>query len=301
MKKSFLTVALTAMTICALAQPVSAEGSQMTFRFAAEKNAFTTDELADADAGSSGGLYIDNYTGIAELRMILCSDAPVTIEDGKFALDPNKELDADGNIRHAFFEAHSTAMYTQKSLIDDDTNIILWAGKETGQADAFHANGVIRDASQPFLRFEYRIPKGTPAGDYVCNISQDVITNKAGFIEEDLTVSDSTHQLEYGKDFAIQPITISVYTRGDVNCDGTVSIEDAQSALNLYVEQGVAAQDLSDEAIEEIVRTKSICAAKYAADASMNGELDTADPQGILDYYVQSMSGSAVDWNSIYH
>ena len=41
----------------------------MTFRFGAEKTAVSTDELAKGDVVIPGGLYIDNYTGIAQLRI----------------------------------------------------------------------------------------------------------------------------------------------------------------------------------------------------------------------------------------
>lgn len=300
MKKVFLSIGTAAMAAGILMQPVSAENSLMTFRFKADRTAVSTAELAKGDAVIHGGLHIENYTGIAELRMILCSDAPILIENGGYTLDPSGALDADGNPRHAFFEEHSTAMYTQKSLIDDSSNIILWAGAETNQANAFHANGVVRNADASFVSFDYRIPKGTPAGDYTCYISQNTIRNAAGFIEEDLTVSDQTHELQIDKDFAAAPITISVYTRGDVNCDGNVSIDDAQLALILYTEQNIGLKTLSDDEIADIVHTKSVSAAQYAAEASENGELEITDAQGILSYYVSAMSSVEPDWDDIF-
>ncbi|MBQ9905401.1 MAG: hypothetical protein IJM46_01350 [Oscillospiraceae bacterium] len=299
MKKTIAMLSTAVMAAGLLTQPASA-ADLMTFRFAADKTAFTTDELKDGDQVVHGGLYIDNYSALAEIRMILKSDAPVIIENGDFTKDAKGELDSDGNIRDAFFEKHSTHMYTQKSTVDDDTNIILWAGPETQIAGEFHANGVVRNSNASFLSFDYRIPKGTAVGDYRCYISEKVITNKAGFIEEDLEISDSKHQLELGKDFAIQPITFSVYTRGDVNCDGSVSIEDAQAALILYTEQEVASRTLSDQEMEEITKTKHVQAAKLAADASQNSKIDATDPQGILEYYVTEMAGNQADWSKIF-
>lgn len=299
MKKTIAMLSTAVMVAGLLTQPASA-ADLMTFRFAADKTAFTTDELKDGDQVVHGGLYIDNYSALAEIRMILKSDAPVIIENGDFTKDAKGELDSDGNIRDAFFEKHSTHMYTQKSTVDDDTNIILWAGPETQIAGEFHANGVVRDQKSSFLSFDYRIPKGTAVGDYRCYVSEKVITNKAGFIEEDLEISDSKHQLELGKDFAIQPIAFSVYTRGDVNCDGSVSIEDAQAALILYTEQEVASRTLSDQEMEEITKTKHVQAAKLAADASQNSKIDATDPQGILEYYVTEMAGNKADWSKIF-
>lgn len=300
MKKTILTLSIAAIATQFLATQATAAEPLMTFRFAADKTVFTTTELANSDAVVHGGLYIDNYTGIARLRMILKSDAPVIIENGDFTRDPSGALDANGDPLHAFFAKHSTAIYTKESLIDDDTNIILWAGPETNQLDAFHANGVISNANSSFLTFDYRIPQNTPAGDYQCYISQKVITNSAGFIEEDLDISDQTHQLKVDKDFKIPPLIFSVFSRGDVNCDGSVSIEDAQATLKLYVEQEVASRTLTDTEIAQIMNTVHIHASKYASDASQNGSLDVSDAQGILQYYVDSMSGNTSDWNDIF-
>lgn len=300
MKKTILSLGIAAFVAQALALPASAADSLMSFRFGAEKTAVSTAELANGDVVIPGGLYIDNYSGFAQLRLILRSDAPVIIENGDFTIDPSGALDADGNPRHAFFEAHSTAIYTQKSVIDDDTNIILWQGPEAKQLNAYHANGVIRNADSSFLTFDYRIPQNTPVGDYQCYISRDVITNSVGFIEEDLDVTDQTHQLKVDEEFTLPPLTFSVYTRGDVNCDGAITIEDAQATLTLYVVQEVSAQVLSDEEVAQLLNTDHLNASKCAVDASQNGSLDVTDAQGILDYYVASLSGNLGNWDNIF-
>lgn len=299
MKKAILSLCIAAMTAASLTLPASA-ADLMTFRFGAEKTAVSTDELAKGDVVIPGGLYIDNYTGIAQLRMILRSTEPILIENGRYTPDPNGALDDDGLVRDAFFEKHSTHFYTQKSEIDDDTNIILWAGEETEKAGEFHANGVVRNANSSFLSFDYRIPKDTRPGDYSCYVSERVITNSIGVPEEDLRISDSKHQLKLGEEFALRPLTISVYMRGDANCDGKVEIEDAQAALVLYTEQKVTGLELSNEDLAGILKTKSIAAGKLGADASQDGSIDVTDPQGILDYYVRAMIGSAPAWSEIY-
>ena len=288
-----------AMTAAALAIPADA-ADLMTLRLAADQTAVSTDELASGDKIIKGGLYIDNYTGIANLRMILCSEEPVLIENGCFTPDPDGALDADGNVRDAFFEQHSTHFYTQKSTVDDDTNIVVWGGEEVGEEGRYLANGVIRHAECPFLSFEYRIPKDAKVGDYTCYISDKVATTQSGMLVEDLAVSDEKHQLTLGEEFAVQPVVFTVYTRGDVNCDGKVSLEDAQAALNCYVKQNLAKKTLSDKEYSEIVKTKLVNAARLAADASGDGEQDVKDAQGILQYYVTELAGHAADWSRIF-
>ena len=203
-------------------------------------------------------------------------------------------------MRHAFFEEHSEISYTAKSLVDNDTNIVLWYGGHVDGHENYYDNGVIRDANSSFLSFDYRIPKGTPSGDYTCYISEKVNTTQSGLIMEDLTISDAKHRLEPGKDFALKPITFTVYERGDFNCDGTVSIDDAQSTLLYYVRKVVSKLNVTDEDLKTLAGTEHTGAARLAADASGDGTLDASDPQGILNYYVIAMTNQKPDWNKIY-
>lgn len=288
-----------ALTASALTLPAQA-ADRMTLRLGAEQTAVNTDDLASGDKLIKGGLYFDNYSGIAKLRMILRSDEPILIENGGFTLDPNGALDSDGNVRHALFESHSEAMYTPKSLVDNDTNIIVWYGGHTDGVDPYYQNGVIRNAGSSFASFDYRIPKDIKPGEYTCYISEKVETTAGGMIMEDLTVCDETHQLEPHKEFDLQPVTFTVYKRGDINCDGKISTEDAQSALVCYVEQNLAKKTLTDKEFSEIAKTKLVSSARLAADASGNGVLDVEDAQGILQYYVSSLAGKQPDWNKIF-
>lgn len=287
------------MTAAALTLPADA-ADLMTVRLGAEQTVINTDDLASGDKMIKGGLYFDNYTGISKLRMILRSDAPVLIENGNFTPDPDGALDSDGNVRDAFFEEHSTHMYTPQSLVDDDTNIIVWSGKELGEEGRYLENGVIRHAESSFLTFDYRIPKDIKAGEYKCYISERVALTAGGFEMPDLQLSDETHQLEPNKEFALQPVTFTVYTRGDLNCDGNISTEDAQAALVCYVQQDLAKKTLTDKEFSDIAKTKLVNSARLAADASGDGVLDVKDAQGILQYYVNSLAGNKPDWNTIF-
>lgn len=306
MKRTLITLGTAALTLANLTAPASA-ADLMTLRLSAEKTAFTTEEISSGDRVVHGGLYIDNYTGIAKLRLILRNDLPVTIENGGFTMDPNGALDSDGNPRHGFFESHSTAMYTPESLIDDDKNIALWLGPEkieNGKGTS-NANGVVRNPDCSFLSFDYRIPKDTPVGDYSCYISEKVIKSVSEIdgtvtVIPDLQVSDEKHPLTLGKDFDIKPVRFSVYMRGDVNCDGEISSEDAQIALLYYVRQELTHKTVTDADMEEIAHTKHAQAARYAADASADGKPDASDAQGILQYYVRRLAGKDADWNQIF-
>ena len=291
MKRTLITLGTAALTFASLTLSVSA-ADLMTLRMAADQTAFSTEELASGDKVIHGGLWIDNYTGITGLNLILRSDAPVLIENGDYTRVPGDQS------KLAFFESYSKAEYTPKSLIDDDTNIIYWRGMEEDGKEGFQ-NGVIRDANSTFLSFDYRIPKDTPIGDYTCFVSDEVKT-KGGMPIEDLNVSNSAGPLTLDKDFALKPVTLAVYMRGDVNCDGSVSGDDAQIALLYYVRSKVSKKTVSDSELAELAKTEHVEAAKHAVDASGNGDLDISDPQGILRYYVLTLAGKNADWGSIY-
>lgn len=297
--------ALAAAMLCGnLVQPVSAaDDKTMALRMTAETNCVNTDQLKSGDAIIHGGLYIDNYTGISKLRLILKSDSPLIIENGDFTRDPSRKDPETGEKMLAFFETYSRAVYTQESLIDDDTNIISWFGAEIGDdekdKDYYYENGTVADPKSSFLSYDLRVPKNTPLGDYYCFISERV--QKTDWrTEEDSRVFNTEKQLEIGKDVRFIPLKFSVYMRGDVNCDRTVDVTDAQAALNYYTETQVSMKALSDKEAAEIVGTEHTQAAVIAADASMDGTIEVTDAQGILQYYTDGLTGITPDWFPIF-
>ena len=75
---------------------------------------------------------------------------------------------------------------------------------------------------------------------------------------------------------------------GDVNDDGTVSVDDAQLTLNAYV-KSIAGKDhgLSEEQVR-------------AADVNEDGNVSVDDAQTILIYYVKNtLAGSGTTWDEL--
>lgn len=301
MKKSAIMLTAAAILMNTAAQPVSADGERMNLRMSAAQTAFSVDALADGDAVTQGALYIDNYSGISQIRVILKSDAPLVIENGDFTRDPN-QTGPDGEPKISFFTNYSTAIYTQKGVQSGRSNIALWYGEETGASDGnYYATGVIDQADSSFLSYDIRIPQGTPVGDYTCYISTDSRTITDTITEDDFFAFNRRQALVPGTDLTLTPVKLSVYRRGDVNCDGTVDIADAQCALKIYVETVVVAVDCTDEDIAALANTPHGYTARMAADASEDGTILLDDPLGILRYAVEVMVGSTPQWSDIYH
>ena len=76
--------------------------------------------------------------------------------------------------------------------------------------------------------------------------------------------------------------------RGDVNLDGIISIEDAQTALTAYA---AAMAGLDSGLSEDQMK---------AVDVNLDGQLSIEDAQFILLYYVEnSVSGNPTTWKQI--
>jgi hypothetical protein len=294
MKRTCIPLCTAAVLLSAFTLSVSADGI-MTLRMDAEQTAVSTGQLAENDAVIKGGVYIDNYTGINKMRLILNSDGPVTIENGDFTRVEGEE-GSNGEPQLAFFKKYSLATYTQESLIDDDKNIALWHGPGANEC----SNGEVYHADSSFLSFDIRVPKDTPVGDYSCFISTERKDIGGGMVSPDFYAYSEDGRLTENQDILLKPVTISVYNRGDVNCDGNISVEDAQYALNHYVAVGVNGSNPTDEELETLLGTKHINAARRAADASEDGELSIDDVQNILLYATEALTGLTPDWNNYF-
>ncbi|MBP0971886.1 MAG: hypothetical protein J5753_07580, partial [Oscillospiraceae bacterium] len=203
---------ITAAALCAngMIPAAAADDAVMTFRMAAETDTVTTDQLADGDVTVHGGVYIDNYTGLTSMRMMLKSDAPVVIENGGFTVDPEK-TDASGQPMHLLFSEHADATYTQHSDFTGEDNIILWYAKNYTK-DAI-AN--INDPASSFVDFDVRIPQDTPPGDYSIYISTAIQYNAAGLMEEDFFAYCRGDQLVLDENIILEPFTIHVLDPAD--------------------------------------------------------------------------------------
>lgn len=291
---AFIALGMAAAVLSVLPASVSAD-SIMTMRLSADRTAITAAELANGDAVIHGGMYIDNYTGLNSFRVILNSDSPIVIENGDFTRVEG-EFDEYGDPQLAFFKKYSSASYVQESLIDDSKNIAHWVGPD----DNDHSDGEVYHADSSVLSLDFRIPKDTPAGDYRYFISTERKETSGGLVSPDFFAFAQRGELKAGRDILLEPVTFSVYTRGDVNCDGKISVDDAQYALNHYVAVGVSGTMPEDDELAELLGTASITAARLAADTSENGEFSIDDVQSILMYATESLTGLTPDWDSYF-
>ena len=226
-----LAALLLAGTLC-FVQPVrsaAADGETMAFRMLAERTFVSTADLADGDLVIGGALYIDNYTGISDMKLRLKTDAPLVIENGGFTRDPSRK-DSDGGAKQCYFEAHGTAIYTGVNDEGELKNIALWYGP--GDCNE---PGVVENPDSSFLTFQVRIPKGTPAGVYRGYISEGQEINIVG-----QTVFDfSCYNGPVPAEVRLIPFTITVADEpltGDMDGDGTRTVADAVALLKFLTE-----------------------------------------------------------------
>ena len=285
--------------LCAAALPAAAaeNTAQMTFRISAETTYFTEEALRQADAQTAGGMYIDNYTGISSMKVRLKSSAPLLIEDADFTRDSTRtEMDGKETVaKQCFFEDHGSTIFTR---IAEDTgelmNIALWYGPGELMPQA----GVIENPGSSFLSFRLRIPKGTKAGVYRCYISEDDVVMSSGIHNPDLFVNDGngdeiTVSLQ-SCEIVVEPDVL----RGDVDCDGKVTVLDAQAALRYYGDFTVAKNDRTDENLRYALKTPYIHTAEKAANVDGNTRIDTNDSMAILRFAADTRIGNNPTWES---
>ncbi len=285
---------LSALMFCTVSVPVSAE-EQMTFRMSADRVYFTESELASGDVMVPGGMYIDNYTDIYSLKVRLSSDAPLTIENGDFTRDPSR-TEKDGNdvvAKQCFFVSHGSTYYTGYSeAYGKLMNIALWYGP----GDFPRTAGVVENPDSSFLSFDICIPQGTAAGVYRCYIedgyddtlsSSNLIVYDTDFNDVDVTLQDCK--------IIVEPAAL----RGDVNCDGTINVLDAQCALQYYSIVTLMRESDNAALIQKFVKTPYIHTAGEAADVSQNDVVDLIDAMGILRYSAEILSQRQPNWDDV--
>lgn len=299
MKKTVILPIAAALLLNTTAQPAAAE-DLMNLRMTAAQTAFNVDALAEADAVTQGALYIENYSGISQMRVILKSDAPLVIENGDFTRDPS-QTGADGNPKVAYFAKYSLATYTRHNETTGRSNLALWYGPETGEGGGnYYAGGEVDQADSSFLQFDIRIPQGTEVGDYTCYISTDSQTIAGTITDDDFFAFYQRQPLKVDTDLTLTPVRLAVYRRGDVDCNGEISIEDAQWALMLYASSTLIGEEPSDDGAAALVGIAHGAAARHAADIDEDGAVTVDDAQGLLIYYARSLVGDTPDWDNIF-
>ena len=208
MKYRKLFAVLSAAVLCgASALPATAADDVMTIRMAADTTTIYTEQLEKEDVYINGGIYLDHYTGLTSIRMILKSDSPLTIVDGCFTPDPVKK-DAQGEPLDAMFNKHDSAFYEQTTL-SGETNVVLWNAYGINVTDP-PTVGKQDNPDTTFVSYRICVPKGTPAGDYKCYISTEVKLNEIGQKDPDFYAFHGWDDYIIGEDIILQPLVISV-------------------------------------------------------------------------------------------
>ena len=254
-----------AAAVCAVSVPVSAAEAPMTLRLHAERARVSADELRGG-LRIGGSLFIDNYTGISEIMMILQSDAPLQITDGAIA-EPR------------YFAAESLGEYYQVRGSDGaPLNSVLWYGPQN--PDATFAAGTVTDPSLPFLRFQVSIPEDTQPGAYRLYLAEGYEMGSSGLREPNFFIYNG----EEVPETAVAPFTLTVepeLLRGDNNNDGQVDLSDAISALT-YINYEALELDLTDALLSELFQTPHVYGAVKQSDVNRSGEVDLNDAIAIM-------------------
>lgn len=283
-----LTAAVSAAVLSLSSVPVSASETPMTLRLYAEPSAYTedarvsVDELAENGGLISGALFIDSYTGISEIMLMLKSDDPLTIVNGGFA-EP------------AYFAASSTArFYPTRESDGAPLNSVLWYGPEN--ADAYYDTGVVNDPSLPFLRFDVSIPQDTAPGTYKLYIAEGQTVNSVGQIEKDFFIYNGDDVPEVT--FLPAAVTVEpALLRGDCNNDGHVTLNDAIAVLS-YNNYLMMEMTVSNADLEELFGTPYVYGAVKQSDVNRSGDVTLDDAISIITYYNYTVADLDPDWDT---
>ncbi len=291
----------------AVSLPASAaeEAAPMTFRITAERQYLWENELEQADAVLNADLRIEYYSGITEMTFQLISDAPLHIENGDFTRDDTRQeyVGTDPDTKEkiyrdkpCFFQDYAEGRYTQHSEETGEENAVLWcsAGWMSGKP------GEIYKPESSFVCFDLRIPCGTKAGVYRCSLSKAVHEVAEGLYQRDFYVYNGADDVT--DSVAVEDCTVIIEPNplyGDVNCDGEISVEDAQSALGYYTAH-LAGKTLTDAKLADMLGTPYIHSALEAADPSRNGDITVEDAQGILQYYTALLAQKTPKWSDFF-
>lgn len=290
MKYHRIFAAAAAAMLCATAAvSASAADELMTFRIDAKDSAVCLDNMTE-DAVLKGEVFIDNYTGLTNLRLVLETDEPLVLENGDYTRDPDKfepTTNKNEEPKHLqlLFPEHDQAEYFDFSKYPEDeekpwyyeyyqnANIVLWYAKNSSQ----EAVATAANPDSSFVHFDIRVPKGTKPGDYKCYISTEVINNPADQKEEDFFAYRGGNQLILDQDVKLKPLDVAVYMIGDTNLDGIVDVLDAQETLRAYTER-IAGKG-----------TGLTPAQTKAADVVNDDIVSVDDAQVILKYYTEKV------------
>ncbi len=301
MKKRILVraaVCTLSALICAVSVPASAaESGVMTFRMSAEKTYLTASSLADADAVIPGGMYIDCYTGISYMKLRMKSDAPLILENADFTRDPNRtEQDGTETVaKPCYFVSHGSTTFTQYS---EETGALMNTALWYGPGAVFPGAGVVENPESSFLRFDVRVPQGTAPGVYKLYLSRDVVILSSGIHLPDMEVRDADNNEITVPCEDCEIIVEPAALRGDADCDGKITVLDAQTVLRYYGDVVVAQREQTEEMLRQSLQTPYIHTSLEAANVDSKGDAGLEDAMAILRYAGNLNSGIETSWDA---
>lgn len=275
--------------------PAAAVGENMALRLELEQTELTVTSLADADAVIHGALYIENYSGICSMRIVVASDAGIMVENGGFS-DPCY-LEGRNETRN---------VYNPYSEVHDVSNLVMWYGP-TAADGVSYADTPVSDENASFIEFDVRVPQGTAAGEYDIYLDQRSLTLSSGKLFPLFSLYAEAG--EYGDDLpAVDAIGCTITVKdnsaaegnlGDVNSDGKVDTVDAVRVLQFYNACHIMGNDVEEDYKEKLDAAHPDVA---FAVSDINGDRirDTADAVLILRYYTHhDILNDGITWDEL--
>lgn len=280
------SIVISTGSISALAANTAPKTTMRTAVNGGEETYVSSEDLKKGDVIVKGEVFIDNYTGIANMKVSVHSDSDVKIEKGGFTVPELFEG----------FDAASTtdeSEYYRNVDIANVTDVCMFYNKSFP-----YKNAVLAKDGTSFLTFDVRVPKGTAPGCYtvrVCNgwILESVDSNLRNYYTYAYS-EDSEIELEFMDSTIIVEPEVML---GDVDCNGIVESDDATAVLRYYV-QGL--MNLPETTRMLNFHQTYIHAAKAGANVDGNDEIDAQDAVKILRYYVRSLTGRKnISWDEV--
>ncbi len=278
--------------------PAVAADVQMTFRLTVEENLFTVQELAESEQVVHGAMYIENYTGISSMRIVIANSEGIVIENGGFA-DP------------CYLEGReeSRNVYNSYSEVHDVSNLIAWYGPYADDGVSW-ADTPVADENAAFVEFDVRIPQGTPAGQYQIYFDTRDLELSSGKLYPLFNVycfggkyDDIELPAVLREECSITVVDESVLNGtgnlGDVDSDGDVDTTDAMSVLHFYNACHVIGDGNESEYMERLDPVLPEVAYSVS-DINGDGIRDTVDALWIILYYNRvTLLGEDITWEQL--
>lgn len=275
--------------------PAAAEGENMALRLELEQTEVTVSSLRDADVVIHGALYIDNYSGICSMRIVVSSDEGITVENGGFS-DPCF-LEGRDEVRN---------VYNSYSEVQDVFNLVAWYGPTAADGISY-ADTPVSDENASFIEFDVRVPQGTAAGTYDIYLDQRSLTLESGKLFPLFSLYAEAGK--YGKDLpAVDVIGCTVTVKddsdleaalGDINRDGKIDTIDAICVLQFYNACHIMGNGVEDDYKMKLDETAPDVAF-LVSDINGDSIRDTADAVLILQYYTHhDILNDDITWDEL--